>query len=96
MKTISEIREVLSKYFENSNIKVKVRIQKNRTLKYEDTVGEIVLDIDMAVAIFGHYEIMWNRMDTYHYCTEYDDAVLPCITCGVYVPLNDNGRVKTD
>lgn len=94
MKTISEIREALSEHF--NNIKVKVRIQRNRTSECKDTVGEIVLDIDMAVAIFGNYEIMWSRMDTYHYCAEYDEAVLPCITCGVYVPTTNSGRVIPD
>ena len=96
MKTIAGMRESLSDYFNDKEIKINVCVQKNRTLKREDTVGKIVLSLDMAVAIFGSYEMMWNKMDTYNNSTEYSDYALPCIRCGVYVPLEDNGESKKD
>lgn len=93
MKTIRDLRSVLSGFFKDNSVKVVVIIQNKRTVDNNDTVGEAVLDLDAACSIFGNYEMLFNRISiyekTYDVLGEVHKNVMPCIKCGIYVPQNN-------
>lgn len=92
MKTIKGLRENLKEYFKDEAVKVSVVLQKKRSLSKDDTIGKVVLPLNYAYVIFGEYEMLWNRMDTYTKEIETlestDTFSYPCISCGIYVPLD--------
>lgn len=82
MKTIRTMMEEIKEYLKPEATTISVLMQKQKSLRTEDTVGKINLKASIACQVFGDYELIMSQVATY----EDGDNKYPCIKCLIYIP----------